>query len=85
MKNLKNRAQVSLEVTVAFICIMVLLFASVRIFVWMNQRMVQRQKDYEDTRIAAGSIEAGESGVYVDYSDEEKYPKMDILGENTER
>jgi len=100
-----NNGQVSLEVTVAFICIMLLLFASVRIFVWMNQRMVQRQKDYENSRVAAGSVRTGtkgvwegyinedgeyrqrlvirdDQGVYIDYSNVTKYPKLDILGEN---
>lgn len=47
--------QATLELTVALILIMLLLVASVRIFVWLNEGMVARQVSYEDTRVAAGS------------------------------
>lgn len=75
----KNRAQASLEVTLAFICVIILLIGSVKIFVWLNERMVQRQKDYEATRVAAGNLTMGQTGVYVD---ESNYAKLDIFGES---
>ena len=72
-------AQATIEVTLAFVCVLILLFASVKIFIWMAERMVQRQEDYEATRIQAASINTGEPGVYVN---ESNYPKLDIFGEN---
>ena len=39
----------------ALLLVMILLVASIRIFVWLNERIVIRQVRYEDTRIAAGS------------------------------
>jgi hypothetical protein len=47
--------QATLELTVALILVMLLLVASVRIFVWLNEGMVARQASYEDTRVKAGS------------------------------
>ena len=76
---LKNRAQVSLETTLAFIGIIILLFATVRVFIWFTDRLVRRQEDYEASRVDAGSIGADETGVYID---ESNYTKLDILGES---
>lgn len=68
-----ERGQVSLEITIAFIALFILLLGSVKIFVWLNEQMVLRQEDYESTRVAGGS---SNSEVQVDESD---YPKLDIF------
>jgi len=51
----KSKAQVSLEMAIALIGVMVILFASINVFVWLNKRLVMRQRDYENTRVAAGN------------------------------
>ena len=50
----KTQAQASLEVTVALIGALLLLFGSLKIFLWINDRLVRRQQAYESTRAAAG-------------------------------
>ncbi len=47
--------QTSLEMTVALVMVMMLLLASVKIFLWLNQRIVIQQVDYENTRVQAGN------------------------------
>ena len=80
-KNLRKsafkKAQASIEVTLAFICFMILLFGSVKIFIWLNERMVLRQEDFEASRVEAGNIGVGDPGVYIN---ESNYPKLDIFG-----
>lgn len=73
----KRKGQASLELTVALIAIFVLCFGSVKIFTWLNERMVLRQEGYEATRVAAGSDSPGTE------VDESGYPQLDIFGENT--
>ena len=45
-----NRGQSSLEMTVALISALLLLFGSFKVFLWIYQRIVQRQLSYEQTR-----------------------------------
>ena len=40
---------------VALLGMLLLLFASVKVFVWMNERVVRRQMAYEATRVNAGA------------------------------
>ena len=47
--------QATLELTVALILIAILLMAGVKVFLWLNEGLVQRQVSYENTRVAAGS------------------------------
>jgi len=54
-----NRAQASLETTLAIIGALILFFGSLRIFVWLNQRILARQQSYETTRVVAGSSVPG--------------------------
>ena len=42
--------QASLEMTVALIGALILLFGSLKVFLWINQRIIQRQVSYEATR-----------------------------------
>ena len=77
-----KKAQATIELTLAFICFFLLLFGTLKIFIWMNERMVRRQQDYEATRVAAGKLEPGQTledvGADLDESD---YPRLDIFGE----
>lgn len=50
------RAQASLEMAVAILCALVLLLGGLRLCVWINSRLVERQRDYEDTRPGAASV-----------------------------
>lgn len=40
---------------VALIGALLLLFGSLKVFLWMNGRVIARQQSYEATRVAAGS------------------------------
>lgn len=51
----RQNGQTTLEMTAALVVLMMLLVASARIFVWVNERIVYRQSQYENDRIAAGS------------------------------
>lgn len=75
----KIRAQVSLETTLALICVIVLLFGSIKIFVWFTERIARRQEDYAAQRIDAGRIDVDGPEVQVD---ESNYEKLDIFGES---
>jgi hypothetical protein len=70
---LGRRAQVSLELAASFITMLILLFGSIQVFLWVNKQLVTRQQDYEATRVAAD----GGAELQVD---ESSYPKLDILG-----
>ncbi len=52
----RGRGQSSLEMTAAMIMVLLMLVAAVRIFTWLNRRIIYRQADYEATRIQAGSM-----------------------------
>lgn len=72
-----RRGQVSLELAVAMITlVVVLMMGSFRLFIWANQRLVRRQSDYEASRLAAGSSTTEEE-IQVNDS---AYPPLDILG-----
>lgn len=70
-----NKAQVSLETTLALICVFIILIGSLRVFLWVNKRMVSRQVDYESTAVSAAST-ASPAEVPVD---ESQYPDIDIF------
>lgn len=80
LKNKKGKGQVSLELGAAFICIFIILFATIKICTWVVGRMVVRQEDYETSanygRVTAGSANIG---VEVDESDTARYKKLDIF------
>ena len=50
----EERGQASLEMTVALIGMLLLLLGSLKVFVWMNERLVARQRSYENTRVSGG-------------------------------
>lgn len=93
--NSRHKAQVALEAAIAISCVLILLLGALKIFLWINQRVVQRQEDYEATRISAGSVDPytykEDGGVSKEPNlavreeidtlmDESKYPKLDIFG-----
>jgi hypothetical protein len=52
-----GQAQTTMELAAAMAILMMLLVASVRVFVWLNERIVKQQKAYEATRALAGGSE----------------------------
>ena len=69
----RNRGQVSLELGAAFLCVFILLLASVKLCTWAVGRMVVRQEDFEGSRVEAGSTNIG---VEVDESDSARYQEL---------
>lgn len=53
--------------------VFIILVGALNVFIWVNQRMVQRQKDYEASRELAGNTD---QEVQVD---ESGYPRLDIF------
>jgi len=49
------QGQASLEMTVALIGALLLLFGSLKVFLWIAERLIERQASYEATRQPAGS------------------------------
>ena len=78
MKLSPVKAQVSLELSIALISVLILLLGSLNVFVWVNQRLVWRQRDYEDTRVKAGSTTL-DSTLEEIQVDESAYPKLDAF------
>ncbi len=75
LSSIKNiNGQSSLEFACAMVILAVLLVAILRIFVWINTRIIQRQAYYEGSRVTA--TEDATVGVY----NEPAYPDLDILG-----
>lgn len=44
--------QASLEMTVALVGAILLLFGSLKVFLWLNERLVTRHQNYEATRVS---------------------------------
>lgn len=76
-----NAAQASLEISFAMICALLVLFGSFRIFLWVNEQMANREEDYENQRVLAGSVGSFFTSIEVD---ESRYPKLDIFGSRKE-
>lgn len=51
-----KRGQVTIEMTVAWIVLLVFLMGATSLFIWFNTSLVKRQKAYERTRLAAGKL-----------------------------
>jgi uncharacterized protein (UPF0333 family) len=69
--------QVSLELAAVFVCILLLLYGTMKVFVWVNQSLVTRQQDFDDTRVSAASSKAE---IQVNEADKNKYPPLKIFG-----
>ena len=50
-----SSAQASLEMTLATIGLLLLLFGSFKLLLWMSERMIRRQQDYDTGRAAAAN------------------------------
>ena len=50
-----RRSQASLEMTLAIIGLLLLLFGSFKLLLWMSERMIRRQQDYDTSRAAAAN------------------------------
>ena len=72
-----KKAQSSLELGASLVVIFILLYGTLQVFLWVNKRLVQRQKDYEAQRVTAGN---SPTEVQVDESDQSKYPRLNIFG-----
>ena len=55
MKKNRLKAQVSLELGTAFVCIFLLLVAGAKLCTWLVGQMVTRQENYQTTRPGEGS------------------------------
>ena len=73
-----RKSQVILEITVSLAVAVILMTAAAKIFVWMSNRMVQREKDYNETRDDAASEDTEKSDKPV-FVDESGYPDLDVL------
>ena len=51
-----EKAQVVIEMTIAWIVLLVFLMGATGLFIWFNLTLVERQKAYERTRLAAGKL-----------------------------
>lgn len=54
-----KRAQVSVEVALVFVAIILLLYGILQFWLNFNQNLVQRQPPYNASRVTAGSSEPG--------------------------
>lgn len=66
-----KKAQSSLELAVSLVCVFVLFLGILKVFVWINSRMVMRQQAYDNSRAGANTTAV----------DESNYPKLDIFGQ----
>lgn len=71
----KNRfAQTSIELTLAILCVLILLIGISRLFVWLNQSLVERQEAYENIRQTGKLYAAPKYIVSAINSDEKGMP-----------
>lgn len=70
-----GKAQVSLEMAITFITVFILLLGALNLFVWLNQRFILLQRDYEQGRVAAASSTSAQE----QQVNESAYPKLDIV------
>jgi hypothetical protein len=75
----KNMGQVSLELATAFVCMFILMIASIKICSWVIDKMAVRQQDYESSRVNAGDEASGQFGAQVNESDTTKYKKLRLF------
>lgn len=58
MYRYKRRAQVSLELALAMIGVVILLLGCVNTFIWLSKVVVGRQRAYDQTRVRAASVKS---------------------------
>jgi len=52
----KNKAQASIEFSIAFVLALLFMILSCNLFVWLNHNIVQRQQAYNQTRVEAANV-----------------------------
>ena len=57
--SLPSKGQASLEMTLALMGSLLLLFGSFKVCLWLNERLVRRHQYYNCTRVQAGSSAPG--------------------------
>ncbi|MDD5552550.1 MAG: hypothetical protein PHE18_01605 [Candidatus Omnitrophica bacterium] len=61
------KAQATIEFGIALVLAVLFLFLSANLFVWLNQNIVKRQRDYEQTRVESASSNPGKVDFYTHY------------------
>lgn len=74
-----KRAQSTLEITVALVAVFIFLLGTVKIFVWVNEQMVLRQRDYENDPVYGRVAAGGASGEVQLREFNQPYPELDIF------
>ena len=64
--SLTGRGQASLEMAIAMGGVILLILGSLKVCVWVNERLISRQQYYEATRVLAGSAPPGAAPVWDD-------------------
>ena len=62
--NNSQKAQSSIEFSLAFVITLLFLVLTCRLFVWFGGSMIRRQLAYEDSRTEAGSTSPGKQNFY---------------------
>ena len=52
----RRRGQASIEITVAFVGALIIFFVSLKIFVWLAERLIVRHQRYENITVDLGSF-----------------------------
>jgi uncharacterized protein (UPF0333 family) len=71
------KAQATLELSLAIICVLLLLVGVLNVFIWANKLLLTRNSEYRKTRLSASQTYT-EAAAQVD---ESKFPPLKILGE----
>ena len=61
MYRYKKKAQVSLELALATIGVVILFLGCVNTFIWISKVMVGRERAYDQTRVRAASVKSSDT------------------------
>jgi hypothetical protein len=78
MQRYKRRAQVSVELAMAMIGVVILFLGCINTFVWLSQVMAARQRLYDGSRVGAANILPSPTPVEKQV-DENWLPRLNIL------
>lgn len=70
----KPKAQVTIEFAISFFCALLFLLATANIFVWFGKTIINRNKEYENSRstYSGGQVIVPAQDFYNQYSKENK-------------
>ena len=60
---MRNKAQATLEFTLIFVIIVALLMGLLTLWKWSSDNIIKRQRNYNSSRLTAGSDTPGEPGI----------------------